>query len=79
MDGRSLFLLYGVTASGKTEVYMEAIDKVLGKGKTAHVGAGNISTKQIIREFAGRSSAKISLPLCTAGLHSGNDMTNGRG
>ena len=60
-DGRQeSFLLYGVTASGKTEVYMEAIDKVLGKGKTAIMLVPEISlTKQIIREFAGRFGKDI--------------------
>ncbi len=55
-DGRrESFLLHGVTASGKTEVYMEAIDRALSLGKSAIMLVPEISlTKQIIEEFAGR-------------------------
>lgn len=49
------FLIHGVTSSGKTEVYMEAIEKTVSLGKTAIMLVPEISlTKQVIEVFAGR-------------------------
>ena len=52
---QSNFLIHGVTASGKTQVYLEAIEKAVSMGKTAIMLVPEISlTKQIIEIFAGR-------------------------
>ena len=58
-------LLYGVTGSGKTEVYMELIDYYLSLGKSAIVLVPEISlTAQLINRFVDRFGNKI------AALHS---------
>lgn len=59
------YLLYGVTGSGKTNVYMKLIEKVVKEGKSAIVLVPEISlTPQIIKRFTSMFS-KIAV------LHSG--------
>jgi primosomal protein N' (replication factor Y) (superfamily II helicase) len=59
-------LLYGVTGSGKTEVYLQAIEEILDKGKEAIVLVPEISlTPQTTERFRGRFGNSISV------LHSG--------
>jgi len=60
------FLLHGVTGSGKTEVYLRCIDKVLREGKTAILLVPEISlTPQVFSKFKSRFSDKVAI------LHSG--------
>ncbi|NRD78823.1 primosomal protein N' [Bacillus sp. BRMEA1] len=61
-----VFLLYGVTGSGKTEVYLQAIQEVIEKGKEAIVLVPEISlTPQMVNRFKGRFGDLVAV------LHSG--------
>lgn len=51
----SFFLIHGVTSSGKTEVYMRAIEEALDQGKGAIMLVPEISlTHQLLQRFIGR-------------------------
>lgn len=55
-------LIFGVTGSGKTEVYMEIIDSVISKGKEVIMLIPEISlTYQTIKRFYGRYGDRISI------------------
>ena len=59
-------LLHGVTGSGKTEIYLHAVQETLALGKRAIVLVPEIAlTPQTIRRFAGRFPGQVGL------LHSG--------
>ncbi|MGM0775233.1 MAG: primosomal protein N' [Bacillota bacterium] len=60
------FLLYGVTGSGKTEVYLQSIQRVLEDGKEAIVLVPEISlTPQMVKRFKGRFGDQVAV------MHSG--------
>jgi primosomal protein N' (replication factor Y) len=62
----SPFLLYGITGSGKTEIYLRAIEKVVEMGREAIVLVPEISlTPQLIGRFLNRFGGRV------ATLHSG--------
>jgi primosomal protein N' (replication factor Y) (superfamily II helicase) len=67
-DGGSFapFLLHGVTGSGKTEVYLQAISHVLIQGRSALVLVPEIAlTPQLVKRFKRRFTCGIAI------LHSG--------
>ena len=56
------FLLHGITASGKTEVYLQAIDHVLRQGRQAIVLVPEISlTPQTIERFSSRFGDHVAV------------------
>jgi primosomal protein N' (replication factor Y) len=62
----SPFLIYGVTGSGKTEIYLRAIEEVLIQGREAIVLVPEISlTPQLLSRFKDRFGENLAL------LHSG--------
>lgn len=63
---RRTFLIQGVTGSGKTEVYLYAVEKCISLGKQAIVLVPEIAlTQQTIERFASRFQGRVAV------LHSG--------
>jgi len=61
-----VFLLKGVTGSGKTEVYLQSIDEVLKRNEEAIMLVPEISlTPQMVERFKGRFGERVAV------LHSG--------
>lgn len=61
-NSNEVFLLHGVTGSGKTEVYMELIDELLKEDKTSIVLVPEISlTEQIVARFRNRFNDSIAI------------------
>ena len=61
-----VFLLYGVTGSGKTEIYLQSIQEVIEKGQEAIVLVPEIAlTPQMVHRFKGRFGDLVAV------LHSG--------
>lgn len=57
-----VFLLHGVTGSGKTEIYLRATEEVLKRGRQAIILVPEISlTPQTIHRFAARFPGRVSV------------------
>ena len=56
------FLLFGVTGSGKTEIFLQVVEEVIKQGKEAIILVPEISlTPQTIERFSGRFNEKIAI------------------
>ncbi len=61
-----VFVLYGVTGSGKTEVYLRAVERVVQQGRQAMVLVPEIAlTAQVVQRFMARFPKRVGL------VHSG--------
>lgn len=61
-EGRRTALLFGITGSGKTEVYLQCISRILDKGQDAIVLVPEISlTPQTVRRFRARFGDMVSV------------------
>nr|WP_296141521.1 primosomal protein N' [uncultured Anaerococcus sp.] len=56
------FLLFGVTGSGKTEIFLQMVEEIINQGKEAIILVPEISlTPQTIERFKGRFDEKIAI------------------
>lgn len=61
-DEFNVYLIHGVTGSGKTQVYLELIDKILKRGKNAIYLVPEISlTPQVIRRIKNHFGDKVGI------------------
>lgn len=62
LNHHNVFLLHGVTGSGKTEIYLQSIQSVIEKGKEAIVLVPEIAlTPQMVDRFKGRFGSKVAV------------------
>ncbi len=58
----AIFLLHGVTGSGKTEVYIQAINRAIERGNGAIVLVPEIAlTPQMVSRFVGRFGSRVAI------------------
>jgi primosomal protein N' (replication factor Y) len=56
------FLLYGITASGKTEIYLQAMKETLRQGRKGMVLVPEISlTRQLVKQFRSRFGSDVAV------------------
>ncbi len=56
------FLLHGITGSGKTEVFLQVIESVIRRGKSAIVLVPEIAlTPQTVERFVGRFGSRVAI------------------
>lgn len=59
---KNKFLIHGVTGSGKTEIYLQLVENMLGKGKDSIILVPEISlTPQTIDRFVGRFGYNVAI------------------
>ena len=72
------FLLHGVTGSGKTEVYLQAIDHALKQGRSCIVLVPEIAlTPQMVQRFKGRLGKDVAVLHSKLGLGERYDQWRG--
>ncbi len=61
-ESQAPFLLHGVTGSGKTEIYLQAVAETLAQGRQAIILVPEISlTPQTLRRFMGRFPGQVGV------------------
>lgn len=76
-DSGHVFLLHGVTGSGKTEIYLRAVERVLAQGRQSILLVPEIAlTTQLVRRFMARFPGKVSV--VHSGLSTGERYDNWR-
>ncbi len=57
-----VFLLHGITGSGKTEIYLQAVENVIAKGRSGIILVPEISlTPQTVERFTSRFGNKVAV------------------